>query len=97
MVEIVRGRDPPQNEWESLAQPLWQAEQIPQHGTALGREQEVAPQCADGAGRNALCNYACHHWPDSRQWWIFVGPGNNGGDELRAGPPCPGASASNLW
>ena len=29
---------------------------------------------------NALCNYACHHWPDSRQWWIFVGPGNNGGD-----------------
>jgi NAD(P)H-hydrate epimerase len=29
---------------------------------------------------SALCNYACHHWPDSRQWWIFVGPGNNGGD-----------------
>ncbi len=28
----------------------------------------------------ALRTYATHHWPHSRCWWIFTGPGNNGGD-----------------
>lgn len=79
MVEVF-GDAIRKNEWESLAQPLWRAEQI-RSMERRWAEQEGLPLYVlmERAG-NALCNYACHHWPDSRQWWIFVGPGNNGGD-----------------
>ena len=79
MVEVF-GDAIRKNEWESLAQPLWRAEQI-RSMERRWAEQEGLPLYVlmERAG-TALCNYACHHWPDSRQWWIFVGPGNNGGD-----------------
>ncbi len=79
MVEVF-GDAIRKNEWESLAQPLWRAEQI-RSMERRWAEQEGLPLYVlmERAG-SALCNYACHHWPDSRQWWIFVGPGNNGGD-----------------
>ncbi|WP_235462910.1 LysR substrate-binding domain-containing protein, partial [Aeromonas australiensis] len=35
----------------------------------------------------ALCSYAAQHWPESRSWWIFVGPGNNGGGGFMLGRP----------
>lgn len=67
-------------EGTSLAQPLWRAEQIRllerRWAEREGRDTYELMERAGGA----LCNYARHHWPLSRNWWIFVGPGNNGGD-----------------
>lgn len=64
----------------SLAQPLWRTEQIRalerRWAEGEGRETYELMERAGGA----LCGYARHHWPASRCWWIFVGPGNNGGD-----------------
>ncbi|MGE6197916.1 NAD(P)H-hydrate epimerase, partial [Aeromonas media] len=64
----------------SLAQPLWRAEQIRKMEQCWAeREGQALYALMERAGA-ALCNYARHHWPQSHHWWIFVGPGNNGGD-----------------
>ncbi|MFC5706499.1 bifunctional ADP-dependent NAD(P)H-hydrate dehydratase/NAD(P)H-hydrate epimerase [Aeromonas eucrenophila] len=67
-------------EGNSLAQPLWRTEQIRRLEQHWARHE--GRECYDLMERAgaALCSYACHHWPESRHWWIFVGPGNNGGD-----------------
>ncbi|MFM4860231.1 NAD(P)H-hydrate dehydratase [Aeromonas media] len=64
----------------SLAQPLWRAEQIRKLEQRWAeREGQTLYALMERAGA-ALCSYARHHWPQSHHWWIFVGPGNNGGD-----------------
>ena len=64
----------------SLAQPLWRAEQIRKMEQRWAeREGQALYALMERAGA-ALCSYARHHWPQSHHWWIFVGPGNNGGD-----------------
>lgn len=64
----------------SLAQPLWRAEQIRKLEQRWAeREGQALYALMERAGA-ALCSYARHHWPQSHHWWIFVGPGNNGGD-----------------
>ena len=64
----------------SLSQGLWSTEQIRSRERRWA-EREGQPLYAlmERAGL-ALCTYACSHWPASNCWWIFVGPGNNGGD-----------------
>lgn len=68
------------NEWESLAQPLWRAEQIRSMEERWAAREGLPLYVLMERAGAALCSYACHHWPESRNWWIFVGPGNNGGD-----------------
>ena len=79
MVQII-GDAISGKEVRSLPQSLWRAEQI----RALEREWAEREGLAlytlmERAGA-ALRTYATHHWPHSRCWWIFTGPGNNGGD-----------------
>lgn len=67
-------------EGQSLPQSLWRTEQI----RALEREWAEREGLSlydlmERAGA-ALRTYAIHHWPHCRCWWIFTGPGNNGGD-----------------
>lgn len=95
MVEVF-GDAIRKNEWESLAQPLWRAEQI-RSMERRWAEQEGLPLYVlmERAG-NALCNYACHHWPDSRQWSISSALATTVG-MATCWPALPGASASNLW
>lgn len=64
----------------SLPQGLWRTEQIRalERNWAAREEQPLYALMARAGA--ALCAYATLHWPASRNWWIFVGPGNNGGD-----------------
>ncbi|HDX8381567.1 TPA: NAD(P)H-hydrate dehydratase [Aeromonas salmonicida] len=67
-------------EVRSLPQSLWRTEQIRALEQRWAeREGQERYALMERAGA-ALCTYATHHWPQSRRWWIFVGPGNNGGD-----------------
>ncbi|MGL5814165.1 MAG: NAD(P)H-hydrate dehydratase [Aeromonas sp.] len=79
MVQVIEGVIS-KDEGLSLAQPLWRTEQIRllerRWAETEGGDTYELMERAGGA----LCNYARHHWPQSRHWWIFVGPGNNGGD-----------------
>ncbi|MEV3812060.1 NAD(P)H-hydrate epimerase, partial [Aeromonas allosaccharophila] len=79
MVEIIRGALGTK-EGGSLPQGLWQTEQIRTlERNWAAREGQPLYALMERAGA-ALRTYATLHWPDSRCWWIFVGPGNNGGD-----------------
>lgn len=79
MVEIIRGALGTK-EGGSLPQGLWQTEQIRAlERNWAAREGQPLYALMERAGA-ALRTYATLHWPDSRCWWIFVGPGNNGGD-----------------
>ncbi|MGY3903330.1 NAD(P)H-hydrate dehydratase [Aeromonas lusitana] len=64
----------------SLAQPLWRTEQIRSLERRWAEEKGPDTYALMERAGGALCNYARHHWPQSHIWWIFVGPGNNGGD-----------------
>lgn len=79
MVQIIEGAIS-KIEGLSLAQPLWRTEQIRllerRWAESEGSDTYELMERAGGA----LCTYARHHWPRSRHWWVFVGPGNNGGD-----------------
>lgn len=67
-------------EGTSLAQPLWRAEQIRTLEQRWARREGCDTyELMTRAGAALLC-YASHHWPQCGNWWIFVGPGNNGGD-----------------
>ncbi|MEG0008857.1 MAG: NAD(P)H-hydrate dehydratase [Aeromonas sp.] len=68
------------NEGISLAQPLWRTEQIRSLERRWAEEKGLDTYALMERAGGALCNYARHHWPQSHTWWIFVGPGNNGGD-----------------
>ncbi len=46
----------------------------------MGRARGLALYTLMERAGAALRTYATHHWPHSRCWWIFTGPGNNGGD-----------------
>ena len=79
MVEIIRGALGTK-EGGSLPQGLWQTELIRAlERNWAAREGQPLYALMERAGA-ALRTYATLHWPDSRCWWIFVGPGNNGGD-----------------
>ncbi|MBP0603927.1 NAD(P)H-hydrate dehydratase [Aeromonas sanarellii] len=67
-------------EGDSLAQPLWRAEQIRRLERRWAEREGLPLYVLMERAGAALCNYARHHWPESSRWWIFVGPGNNGGD-----------------
>ncbi|MGY3944060.1 bifunctional ADP-dependent NAD(P)H-hydrate dehydratase/NAD(P)H-hydrate epimerase [Aeromonas tecta] len=64
----------------SLAQPLWRTEQIRMLERRWAEREggDTYPLMTRAGG--ALLSYARRHWPQSSHWWIFVGPGNNGGD-----------------
>ncbi|MFM1681536.1 NAD(P)H-hydrate dehydratase [Aeromonas salmonicida] len=67
-------------EVRSLPQSLWRTEQIRALEQRWAkREGQERYALMERAGA-ALRTYATHHWPRSCRWWIFVGPGNNGGD-----------------
>lgn len=67
-------------EVRSLPQSLWRTEQIRALEQRWAkREGQELYALMERAGA-ALRTYATHHWPLSCRWWIFVGPGNNGGD-----------------
>lgn len=67
-------------EVRSLPQSLWRTEQIRALEQRWAeREGQELYALMERAGA-ALRTYATHHWPRSCRWWIFVGPGNNGGD-----------------
>lgn len=79
MVQVI-GDAECKKEADSLSQGLWRTEQI------RAREQEWARRegqplyaLMERAGV-ALFAHATRHWPERRNWWIFTGPGNNGGD-----------------
>ncbi|MGL4250178.1 MAG: NAD(P)H-hydrate dehydratase [Aeromonas sp.] len=64
----------------SLPQGLWQTEQIRTlERNWAARDGQPLYVLMERAGA-ALLTFALQHWPASRHWWIFVGPGNNGGD-----------------
>lgn len=64
----------------SLSQGLWRTEQIrARERNWAVREGQPLYVLMVRAG-TALLAFALQHWPASRRWWIFVGPGNNGGD-----------------
>ncbi|MGL4932121.1 MAG: NAD(P)H-hydrate dehydratase [Aeromonas sp.] len=79
MVEVIRDVLSKKPEG-SLPQGLWRTEQIRtlerNWATRTGQPLYTLMERAGVA----LRTYATLHWPDSRCWWIFVGPGNNGGD-----------------
>ncbi|MGE6079275.1 NAD(P)H-hydrate epimerase, partial [Aeromonas veronii] len=88
MVEIIRGALGTK-EGGSLPQGLWQTEQIRAlERNWAAREGQPLYALMERAGA-ALRTYATLHWPDSHCWWIFVGPGNNGGGGYVWGPPSP--------
>ena len=85
MVEIIRGALGTK-EGGSLPQGLWQTEQIRAlERNWAAREGQPLYALMERAGA-ALRTYATLHWPDSHCWWIFVGPGNNGGQCHVVGP-----------
>ncbi len=73
MVEIIRGALGTK-EGGSLPQGLWQTEQIRTlERNWAAREGQPLYALMERAGA-ALRTYTTLHWPESRCWWIFVGP-----------------------
>lgn len=79
MVQVIEGAIS-KNEGLSLAQPLWRTEQIRLLERRWAQVEESDTYALMERAGGALCHYARHHWPHGHHWWIFVGPGNNGGD-----------------
>lgn len=67
-------------EGQSLPQSLWRTEQIRALEREWAEREGLSLYALMERAGAALRTYAIHHWPHSRCWWIFTGPGNNGGD-----------------
>ncbi|MEV3807721.1 NAD(P)H-hydrate epimerase, partial [Aeromonas dhakensis] len=67
-------------EGQSLPQSLWRTEQIRALEREWAEREGLSLYALMERAGAALRTYATHHWPHSRCWWIFTGPGNNGGD-----------------
>ncbi|MCS3454902.1 NAD(P)H-hydrate epimerase [Aeromonas sp. BIGb0405] len=70
----------PRSHGPRLPSALWRSEQIRRAEAELAAAAGVSLyELMERAG-TALFDYAKGHWPAAHHWWIFTGPGNNGGD-----------------
>jgi ADP-dependent NAD(P)H-hydrate dehydratase / NAD(P)H-hydrate epimerase len=73
-------RSEPSSPAPSLPGMLWRSEQIRRAEAELAAAAGMPLyELMERAGA-ALLDYARQHWPDAHHWWVFTGPGNNGGD-----------------
>ncbi|MGE6107409.1 NAD(P)H-hydrate dehydratase [Aeromonas sobria] len=73
-------RTEPSHPGAALPEALWRTEEIRRAEVELAGAAGISLHDLMERAGSALFDYARRCWPEARHWWVFTGPGNNGGD-----------------